>query len=456
MRLLVFLILSFASLLFAEAQEKLYFRAMEAEQNGDVSESLSLFEQAAAAGGEYTAEIQEILEEYYDALEVKKKNNASYRVIGDIGFYGLHYEEYGGVPGIRETGHDVFTSLAAFLDLSFGDWIHSLGFAFVADWFLNSNEMEVLDTNEWKLAPGLEYSLVGTNMLLDLGVDFNVSSEAHLQPSFYGLFEYDFAHWEKQRLSVSLLSYFHKSGPLSFALSGAWHRTASYGFNGSAYIGVKYEADSLADYLGFLKKVGDYIENSSSKETEGESLMEGDGSYNPYGLYNLYNPWAAWTNGKEIKPYDYFVNQCREDGHSEQECYNYEVLSSYFMAYYLGESERDVDSLRLPEMEYSWSRWIGPTMKLDVFYRFKSRISVEGKFDLYYGFVVDGPSSEYEKLHKFSGTWGMFLDWKQYFFTLYIGGEQIYLRYFMPKSLEGVYPKNSFLTELKFGVKLEF
>lgn len=57
-----------SSVLFAETQEQVYSRALEAEKAGDIPKSVALFEEAAQMDGEYTKEIQEILKDYYDVL----------------------------------------------------------------------------------------------------------------------------------------------------------------------------------------------------------------------------------------------------------------------------------------------------------------------------------------------------------------------------------------------------
>ena len=68
MRSLTLFLVLLASVLFAQTQQDIYRQALEAEEAGDVSKSIELFEKARDAGGEYTEEINEILSEYNEAL----------------------------------------------------------------------------------------------------------------------------------------------------------------------------------------------------------------------------------------------------------------------------------------------------------------------------------------------------------------------------------------------------
>ena len=59
MRSLTLFLVLLASALFAQTQQDIYRQALEAEEAGDVSKSIELFEKARDAGGEYTEEIDE-------------------------------------------------------------------------------------------------------------------------------------------------------------------------------------------------------------------------------------------------------------------------------------------------------------------------------------------------------------------------------------------------------------
>lgn len=426
MRSLTLFLVLLASVLFAQTQQDIYRQALEAEEAGEISKSIELFEKARDVGGEYTDEINEILEAYEEALGGDADTSeVSFRFLGNLGFYGLHYAEYGSTKDVSENGGDLFASVSGYLDFSTGNWIHSFGVAFVSDWFVTNEDMPVLDTNDWTMAPGLEYSLVGLRLLLDIGVDFNITSEGDFNPAGYGWVEFDIARYSSQRFGVAGSIYYRKDGPATAGVFGSWHRSETQGLNGSAYLGAKYEADYLLDILGYV--------GSSQEDCERD----------------------AWGNCVDQEGTGYTTNfwdQCVAEN-SVETCADPSngILQTYIDAFYaeLGTPE-DVSIDRV------WSRWIGPSFQLRLSYRFKTKISVETKFDLFYAFLVDGASAEYEKMGKFSGKWGLVFNWNPNWLTLYLGAEQTYLRYVLPKSLTDYFPETCLLTSLKAGVKVEF
>jgi hypothetical protein len=414
-----------ASALFAQTQQDIYRQALEAEEAGDVSTSIELFEKARDAGGEYTEEISEILEAYEEALGGDADTSeVSFRFLGNLGFYGLHYAEYGSTKDVSENGGDLFASVSGYLDFSTGNWIHSIGVAFVSDWFVTNEDMPVLDTNDWTMAPGLEYSLVGQRLLLDIGVDFNITSEGDFNPAGYGWVEFDIARYTAQRFGVAGSIYYRKDGPATAGVFGSWHRSETQGLNGSAYLGAKYEADYLLDIL-------DYV-GSSQEDCERDAWG------------NCIDQTFPTINFEEV------VAKCvAENGDSL--CWDPNVFQPYIDAAYA-----ELDQTEDLSFDRYWSRWIGPSFQLRLSYLFKTKISVETKFDLFYAFLVDGASAEYEKMGKFSGKWGLVFNWNPNWLTLYLGAEQTYLRYVLPNSLKDYFPETCLLTSLKAGVKVEF
>lgn len=425
MRSLTLFLVLLASVLFAQTQQDIYRQALEAEEAGDVSKSIELFEKARDAGGEYTEEINEILSEYYEALGGDADTSeVSFRFLGNLGFYGLHYAEYGSTKDVSENGGDLFASVSGYLDFSTGNWIHSIGVAFVSDWFVTNEDMPVLDTNDWTMAPGLEYSLVGLRLLLDIGVDFNITSEGDFNPAGYGWVEFDIARYSSQRFGVAGSIYYRKDGPATAGLFGSWHRSETQGLNGSAYLGAKYEADYLLDILGYV--------GSSQEDCERDAWG------------NCIDQTFPTINFEEV------VAKCvAENGDSL--CWDPNVFQPYIDAAYA-----ELDQTEDLSFDRYWSRWIGPSFQLRLSYVFKTKISVETKFDLFYAFLVDGASAEYEKMGKFSGKWGLVFNWNPNWLTLYLGAEQTYLRYVLPKSLTDYFPETCLLTSLKAGVKVEF
>ncbi|WP_458450573.1 hypothetical protein [Fibrobacter sp.] len=414
-----------ASALFAQTQQDIYRQALEAEEAGDVSKSIELFEKARDAGGEYTEEINEILAEYYEALGGDADTSeVSFRFLGNLGFYGLHYAEYGSTKDVSENGGDLFASVSGYLDFSTGNWIHSFGVAFVSDWFVTNEDMPVLDTNDWTMAPGLEYSLIGQRLLLDIGVDFNITSEGDFNPAGYGWVEFDIARYTAQRFGVAGSIYYRKDGPATAGVFGSWHRSETQGLNGSAYLGAKYEADYLLDILGYV--------GSSQEDCERDAWG------------NCIDQTFPTINFEEV------VAKCvAENGDSL--CWDPNVFQPYIDAAYA-----ELDQTEDLSFDRYWSRWIGPSFQLRLSYLFKTKISVETKFDLFYAFLVDGASAEYEKMGKFSGKWGLVFNWNPNWLTLYLGAEQTYLRYVLPNSLKDYFPETCLLTSLKAGVKVEF
>lgn len=437
MRFIAVVLLLLTSLLFAETQESVYFRAMKAEEAGDVTAALAAFEEAVEIPGPYTEEIREIIDDYYKALDTveEKKNPWSLRFLGDIGFYGLHYNEYGGVEKVSETGGDVFFSLTPFVDYSSGDWIHSFGLGFSGDWFVANDDMPVLDTNDWNISVGLEYSLVGKSLMVDVGADIKVVEGAYVSPNFYAWVERDFYRFEKQRVGAAVWGYYDPDGPLSFALYGSWHRTVPYGLNGSAYVGARFEADSAVDFVKFVETYRNTVE-----DTENEGNVE---QWNSYwaGSYPMY---GNWQNPMQV---------CLET--YGPECYNWNIGKIDSMYWAQRNAPQNSESTADVSIPKYYAKWFGPTLRSQVSYKFKRNITVEARLNLFYGFVLDGPDSDYEKMGKFSGVWGTMLYWKPNALTLYLGAEQFYKHYSLPKYYVGIYPRNTILTELKVGFKWE-
>ena len=437
MRLVAIVLLIFTSLLFAETQESVYYRAMKAEEAGDVSAALAAFEEAVQIPGPYTEEIREIIDSYYKALgpTTEKKIPWSLRFLGDIGFYGLHYNEYGGVEKVSETGGDVFFSLTPFVDYSSGDWIHSFGLGFSGDWFVANDDMPVLDTNDWNISVGLEYSLVGKSLMVDVGADIKVVEGAYVSPNFYAWVERDFYRFEKQRVGAAVWGYYDPDGPLSFALYGSWHRTVPYGLNGSAYVGARFEADSAVDFVKFVETYKNTVE-----DPENEGNVE---QWNSYwaGSYPMY---GNWQNPMQV---------CLET--YGPECYNWNIGKIDSMYWAQRNAPQNLESTADVSIPKYYAKWFGPTLRSQVSYKFKRNITVEARLNLFYGFVLDGPDSDYEKMGKFSGVWGTMLYWKPNALTLYLGAEQFYKHYSLPKYYVGIYPRNTILTELKVGFKWE-
>ena len=373
-----FMMLALVALLYAETQEDAYYRAMKFEEAGDITAALQAFEEAAALPGEYTEEIQGIIREYKSALGLadddssgaaNKANPWEFHVAGELGLYGMHYKETG--LDTAEKGGDLFINVNPYFDYVSGIWSHTFAASVQGDYFLNNDEMSVLDTNDWNLVLGLEYTLMGRGMLLDAGYDFNIEGDK-LYSDFYLWFEKDLYKFEKQRVGAVAWAYYQTSGPMSFAAYASWHRTVSEGLNGTVYVGAKFEADSAFDYKSFMESYAEYKQAAST--------------YNDY--------------------WQYLSDHGAEMGDAEYEAY---VSNS--------PAESSVESIVYRQ---TMGKWFGPVFRSRISYKFKNRISVEAKMNLFYGFAIGGPDDEFKKIKKFNGTWGGMVSWKYKMMNFYL------------------------------------
>ena len=356
MRFFAIFLLSFLTLAIAESQENLYYKALKAEEAGNVGEALQFFEAALAVPGPYTAEIQEIVNDYRDALGMPKEDSTEnkdagsweFHASGNLGFYRLYYESSD--DSVTEKGSMLSTSVNASLDYNSRHWFHSFEFNMSGDWFIDKKDMPSLDTNAWEGALGLEYSLVGKNLVLDVGADMNNSEEDGWTPDFFAWVEKYFVRFGKQKVGTAFWAYDNLDGPLSTSLFLSWHRFEKYGWRSSVYAGARFDADSI-DY---------------------------------------------------------------------------------------------------PEY---WLKWIGPTLKPSFSYKFRTEISIDAKMNLFYGFVVDGPDDDYEKVQKFSTSWGASVSWMPKHFGVFLGLDQFYRYYVVPADYSIAYPKTTTFTQIKAGAK---
>ena len=388
-----------ATALYAETQEEAYYRAMKLEEAGDITSALKAFEEAVALPGEYTDEIQGIIRDYKSALGLADGENSSaaseaspweFHLAGELGLYGMHYKETGLEEA--EKGGDLFLNVNPYFDYTTATWSHTFAASVQGDYFLNNDEMSVLDTNDWNLVLGLEYTLMGHGMLLDAGYDFNIEGK-ELSSDFYLWFEKDLFRFEKQRVGAVAWAYYQTSGPMSLAAYASWHRTVSEGLNGTVYVGAKFEADSAFDYKSFMK--------------------------NSYWQY-------LGEHGAEMDDAEYEA---------------YEANSP---------AEPSVESIVYRQ---TMGNWFGPVFRSRISYKFKNRFSVEAKMNLFYGFAVGGPDEDFKKIKKFNGTWGGSASWKYKMMTFYLGLERNYKHMDLPNFYKGLYRESTVLTQLKLGVK---
>lgn len=397
---------------------------MKAEEAGDISLAVKAFEDAVALPGPYTDELKGILQSYYEALGIKGQSPEkpwSFRFLGDAGFSGLRYDEFSDGNGFNEYGGDAFLSLTPFLDYTLGNWLHSFGLEVSGDWFLMNDNMPALDTSDWILSVGADYSLIGTSVMANVGINLNLAEREDPSLSFFGWGQKEFYRGGKNRYGAALWAYYKTNGPLSSALYASWNRSAANGWNGSLYVGGRFEADSVLDYK---KYVSDYVD--AVTESVNNAYDSGLGLMDAYG-----NCWATYGSA------------CME--------LTEEQVDSLYWEKLVGDATKTVS---VPSTR-SYGLWLGPVLRLKISYKFRTKITLEAKVNLFYGFVLDGPDADYEKIQKFSGSWGAMIYWNPNFLRFYLGVEQNYHYYRLPAYYRDVYPEGNLLSQLKAGVKWE-
>ncbi|WP_298769762.1 hypothetical protein [uncultured Fibrobacter sp.] len=268
-RYIAIVILLLSSMAVAQPQEELYYRALKAEEAGDIPRALNLFEQAVAVSGPYTAEIQEIIDDYRevlgesggDSLEGEPADSWEFHTYGNIGFMGLHYKRSD--ISEAETGSEISSSVSVSAEYDSKNWNHSFEINMAGDWFIDKDDMPSLDTNAWEASMGVAYSLVGSGLILDLGTNINFADGEDWAPDFYAWFEKYLARFDRQKIGLALWAYENTEGPLSTAVYASWHRYVKYGWKSSIYLGGRFEADSVS-YPYWLKWVGPSLKPSFS------------------------------------------------------------------------------------------------------------------------------------------------------------------------------------------------
>lgn len=248
--LAIFFLLLF-SLAMAESQEDLYYRALKAEEAGDIARALELFESAVAEPGPYTAEIQEIVDEYHGALgETADDSLASaespwkFHTFGNVSYIGLRYKRSD--VSEAETGSELSSSISASLEYESMVWSHSFEVNASGDWFVDKEDMPSLDTSAWEGSFGVGYSLLGNSLVLDVGANLNVSEDEGWVPDFYAWLEKYFVRIGSQKVGAAFMGYDSFDGPLFVTAYASWHRFVKYGWKSSVYLGARFEADSIS------------------------------------------------------------------------------------------------------------------------------------------------------------------------------------------------------------------
>ena len=421
-------ILLLSSRLLAESQEAVYYEAMKAEEAGEISKSIELFEKAAEIDGPYTDEIRDILKEYYQALGMDE-SPFSFRLRGDVSVHGMHYEESGGYEDVKDNGAETYFGLSLFANYTAGSLIHSFILNFSGNAFLGDT-ISSLDSAKWALAPGVEYDLVGESFLVCAGIDFKFN-EKEWYPFMYGWLEKSFFRFDKNKFGAALSISEEWERQFAASLFASWRRFSPRGFNVALFVGARFIAEDVFDYDAWVQA----IQNSGYGKPPDYPDFPRDSSFydDPYRFGNP--DFSGDPNGF--------------DGQRD-----------------FGE-QGDFDDRKAPPPEDStWNtvdypeynvKWIGPYLRGRISYKFKYNITAEIAANIFYGIILDGPNSSYEEMSKLTGLWGPTLYWSPNIMTFYVGAENTFRHYFdIPESYQEIQPESTSLWELKLGMKLDW
>ena len=414
-------ILLLSSRLLAESQEAVYYEAMKAEEAGEISKSIELFEKAAEIEGPYTDEIKDILKGYYQALGMNE-SSWSFRLQGDVSVHGMHYEESGGYEDIKDNGAETFFSLSLSANYTAGSLIHSFALIFSGNAFLGDT-ISSLDSAQWTLAPGVEYDLVGESFLVSAGADFKFN-ENEWYPLMYGWLEKSFFRFDKNKFGVALSVSDEWDRQFTASLFASWRRFSPSGFNAALFVGGRYFAENVFDYDAWVQA---FKEANPPRDT------------------NFYQDPNRFGNPD-------FSGDPRFSGNPDfNGDPNFPKDTSIFGM------RGEPDDFVYPDYTEYNVKWIGPYLRSRISYKFKYNFKAEISGNIFYGIVLDGPNSSYEKMSKLTGLWGPALYWSPNIMTFYIGAENVFRHYFdIPESYQGIQSESTSLWELKLGMKLDW
>ncbi len=163
-RFLICVLLSYCGIFARAPQDSLFEKALDAEAVGDIVATLNYLEEAKSYGGRYTDEIQEILEAYYDALQMPKSPDEDeifpLKFFARVEAKAIRYDEFGDSLGAHENAGEVFLQLDAEMEKDRGPLTHFFTVGVSASGNFREDG-SVLDTSRWAFSPHLEYSLQG-------------------------------------------------------------------------------------------------------------------------------------------------------------------------------------------------------------------------------------------------------------------------------------------------------
>lgn len=293
--LFFFCVLLGLELAYATPQDSLYEKALDAEGAGDVATAIHLFEMANSYPGNYNAEIQEILTEYYEALQIGRDSGSGEKELSfwaNLEASGSRYDEQGDSLGAHEFFGEGGLRLGAELLIPQGELSHRIAVLFASEAFFHEPNT-VFDTNRVEFSPSVEYSLLGDRFTVSLetGLLFSARDKGTVFASLWGRrelyrngdfragFRGDFFWNSQARVRLSAGSFFEIQREKGFsgelALSGRFDGDTSvsayfkYPLRGDFENGEPFPWDADADvlpnsvseryYLGRRSKLGPEI-----------------------------------------------------------------------------------------------------------------------------------------------------------------------------------------------------
>lgn len=204
-------------LALATPQDSLYEKALDAEGAGDVATAIHLFEMANSYPGNYNAEIQEILTEYYEALQIGRDSGSGEKELSfwaNLEAGGSRYDELGDSLGAHEFFGEGGLRIGAELFIPQGELFHRIAVFFASDVFFYEPNT-VFDTSRVALSPSVEYSLSGDRFAasLESGVLFSAREHGTFFVSFWG--KRDFYRNEASRAGFRGDFFLEQPGPRS-------------------------------------------------------------------------------------------------------------------------------------------------------------------------------------------------------------------------------------------------
>lgn len=238
MRFIAFLFL-FVGLVFAKSQESLYSDALDAEERGNLTEAISLFNEALQVGGEYDEELREILQAYNDAAEESSRLAFSADLFGKF----FYYDEDADAFYASETFGGFFLKTSMAYELKLGSYELSLGGSVSCDYFIK-RDSTVLDTTTFYVTPLAELIFQGPTFLTMLSFGAEFGSDANMVVN--GTVIKDFLKIENSRFALRVTSNYLQNERFRAFAGISWnYRSQALPWEHSLSVGANLAVDSI-------------------------------------------------------------------------------------------------------------------------------------------------------------------------------------------------------------------